>query len=59
MIVIGIIFVLYNIFKKRPYEYAINGIIYVSSDCYQTDDTICYCLVDGKYIQVDNYYIKW
>lgn len=40
--------------KEKAYEYALNGEIKVSSNCYYSDDA--YCEVNGKEVMVDNYY---
>lgn len=41
--------------KEKSYEYALNGEIGVSNNCYLKED-IAYCEVDNTRIQVDNYY---
>lgn len=41
--------------KEKSYEYALNGEIGVSNNCYLKND-IAYCEVDNTRIQVDNYY---
>lgn len=41
--------------QEKSYEYALNGEIGVSSNCYLKKD-ITYCEVDNKVIRVDNYY---
>lgn len=43
--------------KEKSYEYAYNGEIGVSDNCYLKND-IAYCEVDNVRIQVDNYYEK-
>lgn len=41
--------------REKYYEYAYNGEIGVSNNCYLKED-IAYCEVDNVRIQVDNYY---
>lgn len=41
--------------REKSYEYALNGEIGVSNNCYLKED-IAYCEVDNTRIQVDNYY---
>lgn len=43
--------------KEKTYEYALNGEIGTSNNCYLTND-IAYCEVEDLRIQVDNYYEK-
>lgn len=40
--------------EEKSYEYALNGIIGVSSNCYYSNDA--YCEIDNKVIKVDCYY---
>lgn len=41
--------------REKSYEYALNGEIGVSNNCYLKEG-IAYCEVDNVRIQVDNYY---
>ena len=43
--------------KEKNYEYAKDGNIYESKDCFLKDG-IGYCEKDNNYIEVDNYYEK-
>lgn len=43
--------------REKSYEYALNGEIGVSNNCYLKND-IAFCEVDNVRIQVDNYYEK-
>lgn len=43
--------------SQKEYEYAINGEIYKSHDCFIKKD-VAYCERNGKNIRVDNYYEK-
>lgn len=50
----------YQIYKsiteeEKSYEFAKNGEIFKSKNCYVKDD-ICYCEYEDKIIQVDSYY---
>ena len=40
--------------QEKSYEYALNGEIGVSSNCYYSDNA--YCEIDNKVIKVDCYY---
>lgn len=40
--------------QEKTYEYALNGEIGVSSNCYYSDNA--YCEIDNKVIKVDCYY---
>ena len=42
----------------KEYEYIIDGKPGISKECYQTEQIECYCLVDGSYTKVANYYKK-
>ena len=43
--------------QEKTYEYAQNGEIGVSSNCW-LDNGIAKCIVDKEIIRVDNYYLK-
>lgn len=50
----------YQIYKsiseeEKSYEFAKNGEIYESNNCYLKED-ICYCEYEDKTIEVDSYY---
>ena len=50
----------YQIYKsiteeEKTYEFAKNGEIFKSNNCYVKDD-ICYCEYENKLMQIDNYY---
>ena len=55
LIVIQIVECIKN--RERTYEYAKNGEIGVSSNCYLKDD-VAFCEKDNIKIIVDNYYIR-
>lgn len=40
----------------REYEYAKDGVIGKSKECYQNDDGECLCRIGNNFIDVDNYY---
>ena len=43
--------------QEKTFEYAQNGVIGVSPECW-LDNDIAKCIVDKKIISVDNFYIK-
>lgn len=43
--------------QGKTFEYAQNGVIGASSECW-LDNDIAKCIVDKKIISVDNFYIK-
>ena len=47
----------YTTQQEKTYEYAQNGEMGVSSNCW-LDNGVGYCEVDNKRIRVDNYYLK-
>ena len=47
---------LFNSLETTIYEYAINGVIKESKECYQREDGVCFCKEGNNFIQVDNYY---
>ena len=40
----------------KNYEYAKDGVIGESKECYQNEDGECFCKIEGNYLYVDNYY---
>ena len=46
----------FNSFETTTYEYAINGVIKESKECYQRGDEMCFCKEGNNFIQVDSYY---
>ena len=61
IVICGILIVLialwlFSSFETTTYEYAINGVIKESKECYQREDGVCFCKEGNNFIQVDNYY---
>ncbi len=44
------------IYSQKSYEFAKDGEIFQSNECYQTEDGDCFCKYENNYVQVDNYY---
>ena len=42
--------------NTREFEYAKDGVIGKSNDCYQNDKEQCFCKIGNNYVFVDNYY---
>ena len=54
------VYFIYDSIKESniTYEYAKNGEIRESKECYQREDGTCFCKEGNNFIQVDNYYEK-
>ena len=40
----------------KTYEYAKDGVIGESKECYQNEDGECFCRIGNNFVGVDNYY---
>lgn len=48
----------FSSFETTTYEYAKDGVIKESKECYQREDGVCFCKEGNNFIQVDSYYEK-
>ncbi len=58
ILLIYVLSIMFGAIKEsfREYEYAKDGIIGKSKECYQNDDGECFCKIKNNFIGVDNYY---
>lgn len=60
MLIIYLISMFFGYIKTLSieYEYAIDGVVGKSKECYQNEDGECLCKIGNNFVGVDNYYEK-